>query len=116
MRLGSSLALFAALAIPHAAVSQQESRSAAASREVTFEVTGVHSDTGTVRVSLCGDTRAPFPGGCVTHSGVQPAKRGGAEIPPEGYAFGNGAPFPPPRTPPRGRTTGRARSPSWAMR
>ena len=120
MRPGSLLALMAALAIPHAALSQQQAR--AATHQVAFEVTGVSSDAGTVRVSLCGDTKAPFPGGCVTHAGVQPAKRGSAvvvtipgvapgryavqafhdangngraEIPPEGYAFGNGAPFPP---------------------
>ncbi len=116
MRFGLSLALVASLAIPHVALSQQ------AARDVTFEVTGVHSDTGDIRVSLCGDTKAPFPGGCVTYSGKQAAKRGDTlvvtipgvapgryavqafhdengngrpDIPPEGFAFGNGAAFPP---------------------
>ena len=33
----------------------------------------MHSDTGSIRISLCGDTKAPFPGACVTYSGQRAA-------------------------------------------
>lgn len=113
--IGLWLALVAALAIPHIVAAQ-------AAASLTVEVEGVHSDQGSVRVSLCGDVKAPFPGACVTYSGTRPAKRGAPvavtidnvppgryalqgyhdenddgrpQIPPEGYFFGNGASFPP---------------------
>lgn len=118
MRIGIPLAFVALPMQLHAADPQP----AAATQAVRFEVTGAASDKGLVRVSLCGDPKAPFPGGCVHYSGSEPAKRGAlvivtiprvpagryavqayhdengndrAEIPPEGYAFGNGTPFPP---------------------
>jgi uncharacterized protein len=88
---------------------------------LTLDFTGVHSAQGRVMVSLCGDAAGRFPGGCTTLSGTAPAAEGQvsvrvenvpdgnyavqafhdengnhtAEVPPEGYAFGNDAAWPP---------------------
>lgn len=88
---------------------------------LTVEVSGVRDAAGRVLVSLCGDADGQFPGGCNTHSGMADAAEGTvtvridgvpagryalqgfhdangnyrAEIPPEGYAFGNDVAFPP---------------------
>jgi uncharacterized protein len=118
MRFGIPLALIA-LPINLQAVTPVQ---APAAQTVTFEVTGAASDKGLVRVSLCGDPKGTFPGACVNYSGFETARRGAtitvtipgvapgryavqayhdensngrAEVPPEGYAFGNGAQFPP---------------------
>jgi dienelactone hydrolase/uncharacterized protein (DUF2141 family) len=88
---------------------------------VTLTFDGVHSSEGMVEVALCGDPKATLPGGCFSYSGAAKASTGRTvvvipgvapgvyaiqafhdengdnrpEIPPEGYAFGNDAPFPP---------------------
>lgn len=88
---------------------------------LTVEFAGVRNAEGRVMVSLCGDADGSFPGGCSTHSGMADAVAGTVvveiqdvpagryaiqafhdangnfrpEIPPEGYAFGNDASFPP---------------------
>lgn len=88
---------------------------------LTVEVTNVRSAQGRVAVSLCGDRAAQFPGGCITHSAMTGAQAGTVtvriediapgvyavqafhdenanfvpDIPPEGFAFGNGAQWPP---------------------
>ena len=87
---------------------------------VSLTLKGVHSSQGNVMASLCDDPKAQFPGGCgpyralakatagdtvVTFPGVKPGRyalqafhdENGdfiPEVPPEGFAFGNGAPFP----------------------
>ncbi len=87
---------------------------------VTVRVKGVHSTGGNVMVALCADPAAGFPGACATYSGSAPARSGEVliripkvadgtyavqafhdengdfrpQIPPEGYAFGNGSRWP----------------------
>ncbi len=87
---------------------------------VTVVLEGVQSNEGNVGASLCDDPKAPFPGRCSAHQGVTKATAGETivtikdvppgryalqafhdknsdfipEIPPEGYAFGNDAPWP----------------------
>lgn len=88
---------------------------------VTVTVTGVKNAQGNVLANLCGDPTGTFPGMCMTHSAISPASEGETvltfetvaagryalqafhdedgnmipNIPPEGYAFGNDAAFPP---------------------
>jgi dienelactone hydrolase/uncharacterized protein (DUF2141 family) len=88
---------------------------------VTLTFDGVHSSQGMVEVELCGDPKAKFPPGCLTYGGAAKASAGRTvvtipnvapgvyaiqafhdengdnrpEIPPEGYAYGNDAAFPP---------------------
>jgi uncharacterized protein (DUF2141 family)/dienelactone hydrolase len=88
---------------------------------LNIEFSGVRAASGSVRLTLCGDAKAHFPGGCRTYAGEQKASAdkttvqvagvapgryalqayhdenddGRAQIPPEGYAFGNDAPYPP---------------------
>lgn len=94
--------------------------SMAAETAVTVRIAGVHSSSGNVMVALCADPAAAFPGGCTTYSAGTPAKRGEVairipgvpagryavqafhdengdfrpQIPPEGFAFGNGSSWP----------------------
>jgi dienelactone hydrolase/uncharacterized protein (DUF2141 family) len=88
---------------------------------VTLSFDGVQSGEGMVEVALCNDPKATLPGGCLSYSGEAKASAGRTvvvipnvasgvyaiqafhdingdhrpEIPPEGYAFGNDAAFPP---------------------
>lgn len=88
---------------------------------VTVTFKGVNSAKGEVNLSLCGDAKGQFPGGCgtyrgqakavagdtvVTIQGVKPGRYalqawhdensdGRTQIPPEGYAYGNDVSFPP---------------------
>jgi dienelactone hydrolase/uncharacterized protein (DUF2141 family) len=88
---------------------------------VTVTVTGVASAKGDVHLILCADPKAQFPGACgdyrgtakavagetvVTIPGVKPGRYafgawhdvngdGRTQIPPEGFAYGNNAPWPP---------------------
>lgn len=88
---------------------------------LTVELGHVRNAQGKVVVTLCGDPAGSFPGGCSQHFGAAPAAAGSVqvrieglapgryaiqafhdengnnrpEIPPEGYAFGNDAPWPP---------------------
>jgi hypothetical protein len=108
MALRAGAAMAAALAAP--ALAQQ-------GHVVTVDVSGVRSDAGTVRANLC-DNETMF---CATYqasaaastdgaelifAGVAPGRYalvafhdengdGQAQIPPEGYAYGNGAGYPP---------------------
>jgi uncharacterized protein len=94
--------------------------SAEAESVVTVRIAGIHSAAGRVVVALCADPAGGFPGACITHSGNAPAKAGEVligisrvpdgryavqafhdengdfrpQIPPEGYAFGNGSGWP----------------------
>jgi uncharacterized protein len=87
---------------------------------VTLTVDDVPTSEGGVLATLCGDPKAPFPGACMTHSGMAKAKAGATTItfedvapgryaiqvfhdengdmqmnmPAEGYAFGNDAAWP----------------------
>lgn len=93
----------------------------ATAQTVTVKVTDVHSSEGRVMATLCGDPEAAFPGMCNSASAMADAQAGETvlvfehvpdgvyalqvfhdedsnmipNIPPEGYAFGNDAPFPP---------------------
>ena len=88
---------------------------------LTINVTEVNSSNGRVMASLCGDPKGSFPGMCNTAAAMTDAKEGLTtvtfpsvqpgtyalqvfhdengdmipNIPPEGYAFGNDAGFPP---------------------
>ncbi len=88
---------------------------------VTVTLDGVHGGGGKVLASLCDDPSKGFPGDCLTYAAMAPAQAGRTvvvftgvkpgtyalqafhdlngdmrpEIPPEGYAFGNGAAWPP---------------------
>jgi uncharacterized protein len=110
--IASSLIAFIALSLPAAAQN---------AGTVTVNVTGVHSSQGSVAANLCADVTGGFPGGCMTHRAISPAKEGTTvltftgvkpgsyalqifhdengdnipNIPPEGYGFGNDAAFPP---------------------
>lgn len=87
---------------------------------VTLTVNDVPTSEGSVLATLCGDPKAPFPGACMTHSGMANANAGATKItfegvapgryaiqafhdensdmqmsmPAEGYAFGNDAAWP----------------------
>jgi len=93
----------------------------AAAQTLTVTITDVHSSTGKILASLCDDSTAQFPGGCMTAMSMADATEGATtvvfenlkpgsyafqafhdedgnmmpNIPPEGYAFGNDASFPP---------------------
>lgn len=93
----------------------------AAAQSLTVTLTDVHSSTGKILASLCDNPAAPFPGGCNTATAMADAREGATtivfenlkpgayafqafhdengdmmpSIPPEGYAFGNNASFPP---------------------
>ena len=93
----------------------------AAADSLTIQVEGVRDARGSIVVSLCADATGQFPGGCSTYRGRVPASTGQVElridavpagryavqafhdangnstpeIPPEGYAFGNNAAWPP---------------------
>jgi|JI9StandDraft_2_1071091.scaffolds.fasta_scaffold02609_7 dienelactone hydrolase/uncharacterized protein (DUF2141 family) len=93
----------------------------AAAQTLTVNITNVNSNEGRVMASICGDPTAQFPGGCNTASAMVPASQGTTtvvfenvapgsyalqafhdanadmipNIPPEGFAFGNDASFPP---------------------
>ena len=88
---------------------------------VSVTLHGVRSGQGMVLASLCGDAKAPFPGGCTTYRAAAKAAAGDTvatftgvppgryalqafhdengdfipEIPPEGFAFGNNTAYPP---------------------
>ena len=87
---------------------------------VTLRISGVHSATGNVVASLCGDAAAPFPGACLSLGGMAPARKGEVllrianvangtyavqafhdengdhrpQIPQEGFGFSNNTGFP----------------------
>ena len=93
----------------------------AGAQSLTLTVTEVRSTAGRVVAALCGDSTVPFPGLCMTASAMTDAQLGETtlvfndvpdgtyalqvfhdensdmipQIPPEGFAFGNNAPFPP---------------------
>lgn len=93
----------------------------ASAQTVTINVTDVNSSNGRVMATLCGDPDGSFPGMCNTAAAMADAKEGVTtlvfpdvkpgtyalqafhdengdmipNIPPEGYAFGNDAGFPP---------------------
>jgi len=93
----------------------------AAAQTLTVTITDVHSSTGKILASLCDDPAAQFPGGCMTAMAMADSTEGATtvvfenlkpgayafqafhdedgdmmpNIPPEGYAFGNNASFPP---------------------
>lgn len=88
--------------------------------KVTLAVKGVPTSEGSILATLCGDPKAPFPGACMTHSGMTQAAAGTTTVtfegvapgryavqafhdengdmqmnmPAEGYAFGNDAAWP----------------------
>lgn len=108
-RSGLILAIALAAALP------------ATAQTVTVNINGVKNGQGSVLATLCGDSTAQFPGMCMTHNAMSPAKEGATtltfenvapgkyalqafhdedgnmtpNIPPEGYAFGNDGAFPP---------------------
>jgi len=55
---------------------------------VTLTVNDVPTSKGGVLATLCGDPKAPFPGACMTHSGMTKAKAGATTITFEGVATG----------------------------
>lgn len=87
---------------------------------VTLTINDIPASKGTVLATLCGEPKAPFPGACMTHSGMADAKAGATTVtfegvtpgryaiqafhdengdmqmnmPAEGYAFGNDAAWP----------------------
>jgi uncharacterized protein len=93
----------------------------AAAQTLTVNITNVNSNEGRVLASICNDPAAQFPGGCMTASAMMVASQGTTtvvfenvpagtyalqafhdanadmipNIPPEGFAFGNDASFPP---------------------
>lgn len=93
----------------------------AAAQTLTVSISNVNSNEGRILASICGDPTAQFPGGCNTASAMVPASQGTTtvifenvapgsyalqafhdanadmipNIPPEGFAFGNDARFPP---------------------
>ena len=93
----------------------------AAAQTLTVNITNVNSNEGRVLASICNDPAAQFPGGCMTASAMMVATQGTTtvifenvapgsyalqafhdanadmipNIPPEGFAFGNDASFPP---------------------
>lgn len=94
---------------------------AAQNGTVTITVTGIRNGQGNLLANLCEDATARFPGMCMTHAGLGKAEEGATtvgftnvppgryalqvfhdedgnmipNIPPEGYAFGNDAAWPP---------------------
>ena len=115
------LAAWAAAILLGASAQAAEPVAAPDGASVTVTLGGVRSDAGRVVVTLCGDRAAAFPGGCSTYAGRAQAHAGQVdvsiagvkpgvyalqafhdenddgrpEIPPEGYAFGNDAGYPP---------------------
>ncbi len=87
---------------------------------VTLTINDIPASKGSVLATLCDDPKAPFPGACMTHSGMADAKAGATTVtfegvapgryaiqafhdengdmqmnmPAEGYAFGNDASWP----------------------
>src|SRR5689334_5447262 len=88
---------------------------------LTLDISGVRSADGLVVVSVCDEPRAPIPGGCATYKSAVAASQGTvavriddmkpgryaiqayhdengnsrADIPGEGFVFGNDTPWPP---------------------
>ena len=118
MRAMQGFALVAGLAAGLLAAADAGAQTGAT---VTLTFDGVHSSDGMVDAELCGDPKATYPGGCLTYAGAAKASQGRTvvvipnvapgvyavqafhdengdnrpEIPPEGYAYGNDAAFPP---------------------
>ena len=55
---------------------------------VTLTINDIPASKGSVLATLCGDPKAPFPGACMTHSGMADAKAGATTVTFEGVALG----------------------------